>query len=84
MPLKIIDYKQDSIMLTSQMLLLGCHQSGTIKHASIKVNTFTTINMYRSYLPDIEYSNTSTLTVCDITERFKIWSLIYGLVTTHL
>ena len=45
MPLKIIDYKKDSIMLTSQMLLLGCHQSGTIKHARIKVNTFTTINI---------------------------------------
>ena len=72
MSLKIIDYKQDSIMLTSQMLLLGCHQSGTIKHASMRFNTLTTINMYRSYLPDIECSNTYTLTVCDITERFKI------------
>ena len=59
-------------MPTSQMLLLGCHQSDTIKHASIRVNTLTTINMYRSYLPDIECSNTSTLTVCDITERLKI------------
>ena len=64
----IQQHVQDLVKTTPLTLLIKNKIQPSPCHVSIKL-TLTTIKVYKYYLPGIGYFNTSTLTVCDITER---------------